>query len=108
MATIRINGMTFSGSNVSISGNRVSIDGVDQTPDSKNITITVTGDLESIKADAVEKITINGMVKGNVKTMSGDVECDNIGGDVETMSGDVTAGAIAGKVKTMSGDIRFK
>jgi hypothetical protein len=32
---------------------------------------------------------VTGDVSGNVNTMSGDVDCQNVGGSIKTMSGDV-------------------
>ena len=42
-----------------------------------------------------------------IKTMSGDVEIHgDVNGDVKTMSGDVDCGNVAGDVSSMSGDIK--
>ena len=34
-------------------------------------------------------VEIHGDVNGDVKTMSGDVDCGNVAGDVSSMSGDI-------------------
>lgn len=106
-STISINGTTFTTTgrgSISISNGRVTIDGKDVTPDAKIISIEVHGDIQSISADACEKITMTGSA-GSVRTQSGDVECGPVSGSVSTMSGDVRCGGISGSVSTMSGDV---
>ena len=124
MATITINGVTYSGNNLVINGNKIMIDGLDFSPEAKIITINIEGDINMLQADVCQEIHV---VKGNVGTLrttsgdvycttvtenvvttSGDVECDDIHGDVHTTSGDVTVGLISGSVSTVSGDIRYK
>jgi len=120
---ININGKSFVGRNIVMSGNKIIIDGVDVTPDSKNIEITVNGNLDSLKVDMCDKITVNGNVNelsttsgdvdckdvtGDVKTLSGDIECGNVGGSVQTTSGDIKAENITGSAKTLSGDIKYR
>jgi DUF4097 and DUF4098 domain-containing protein YvlB len=108
VATITINGLTITGGrNVSIQNGRVIVDGTDVTPESKQINISINGNVERLEADACQKITITGDV-GAVKTMSGDVDVTGaISGSVKTMSGNVDCGgSIAGSVSTMSGDIK--
>jgi hypothetical protein len=49
---ISINGMNiYTGRNITIRNNQVIIDGVDVTPDSKQIKIEVIGSIDSIRAD---------------------------------------------------------
>lgn len=107
---IVIGTQSFSGRNLTISNNRVIIDGVDVTanlPDQKTFNIEITGDIESLKADVCEKNSINGTV-GQLQTQSGDVECGDVKGSITTMSGDVDCGAVGGSIQTMSGDVRHK
>ena len=89
---ININGKVFYGNNVSISRNKIIIDGVEVTDEdvvnSKTVNITVEGNVNSIEADYVSKIEVKGTV-GNVKTTSGDIHCLNVEGDIKTTSGDV-------------------
>jgi hypothetical protein len=106
-STITINGVTITTSrsgSISVSNGRVIIDGKDVTPDAKQITIEVNGDIHSISADICTKIAVTGSA-GSVRTQSGDVECGPITGSVNTMSGAVRSGPIAGSASTMSGDI---
>ncbi len=127
---IRINGNIvdgdMAGRSVIISNNRVIIDGKDFTPDGKEITIVVEGDIDKLEVDYCKSIKITGNVisarstsgnmniagevKDSVSTVSGDVEVDgSIGGSVTTTSGDVKAGGtIGGSVSTLSGDIRSR
>jgi hypothetical protein len=98
----------YSGDNITISKGRVFINGQEiNTGDQKTINITVNGDIESIKADACQKITVSGS-SGSIQTQSGDVECGNVNGSVTTMSGDVDCGDIGGSVQTMSGNVKHK
>jgi hypothetical protein len=106
MNRITINGVSIvSGRSISVSGNKVFVDGKDVTPDAKIIRIEVHGNVGDLSADACESILINGSVDGSVSTQSGDVKCGDVGGGVSTMSGDVKCGVVGGSVKTMSGDI---
>ncbi len=109
MGTITINGKTFTGNSISVSGDKIIIDGSDVTPESKQINIHVLGSIQDLEVSMCNKITIDGTV-GTVSTKSGDVEVKgDITGDVKTMSGDVDCGGnITGSVKTMSGDIKYR
>jgi len=98
-----IDGKLFSGSNIRINGNKVTVDGVVQDGELVgDITVTVHGDVEALE-------NINGNVKannvGSVRTINGKVTCDDVAGDVKTTNGDVTARKILGKVTTVHGDI---
>ena len=123
MSSIIINGKSYIGSNVSVSGNKITINGTDVTPDTKIVNITIEGDVDEVRADYCEKIIVNGNVKtvsttsgdieckdiaGDVKLTSGDVQCGNVGGSVQTVSGDVKAENVNGSVKTLSGDIKYR
>lgn len=94
---------------MSISGGRVIVDGKDVTPDAKEITISIEGNVDKLEVDACSKISVTGDV-GHVKTLSGDVDVSgNVSGSVQTMSGDVDCGgSISGSVSTMSGDIKHR
>ena len=109
---------------IEVKNGKVYIDGKEVNAEGKEIVIYIEGNLNSVKADVCESITVKGSVdgvkatigdvavqgdvRGDVKTLSGDVKCGNVDGDVETMSGDVTCGSAAGNIKTMSGDINIK
>lgn len=110
--SIQINGFNIgtqnAGRNIVISSGKVIIDGVDCTPESKNIVIHITGDIDELSADSVSNITISGNAN-IVKTLSGDVDVEgDIKGSVQTMSGDVDCKNVHGSVSTMSGDIKQK
>lgn len=108
MSSVSINGVNYSGRNITISGNKVYIDGVDNTPESKNISIVVNGDLESLKADNCNTIEVTGSVMA-LNTISGDVKVGgNVDGSVKTMSGDVLCGSVGGNISTMSGDVKYR
>lgn len=107
---ITINGKTFlsvegnfvvSNGNVFIDGKSVEIDGVDQ----RVINIEINGNIQKMKVDACSKVSVQGSV-GNLSTISGNVDCKDIGGNVSSISGDVRCENIGGSVSTVSGDIR--
>jgi len=103
-SSVTIDGRTFTGRNISISGDKVVIDGVEQGGTLVGpISVVVNGNADSVETGS-GKVEVSGSA-GRVKTMSGDVKCGAVTGDVGTMSGDVTCGPISGSVKTMSGDI---
>lgn len=120
---ITINNNTITGRNIIISNGKVIVDGVDVTPDSKEITIQVTGNIENLQVDYAKEVAVYGtvaylkngsgdischrIVRG-VTSGSGDIECDVIEGDVNTGSGDVKCNTITGSVKTGSGSIKYK
>lgn len=101
---VTIDGRTFSGKSISIVGDKVVVDGVEQDGTLVGpISVVVNGNADSVETTS-GKVEVTGSV-GRIKTMSGSVRCADVSGDVGTMSGDVTCGAIAGNAKTMSGDI---
>ena len=107
-----INGVSYSGNNVTVCRNKVIIDGVEVTDknaiDGKIINITIDSPVDKLHVDACESIKIIGNV-GDVSTLSGDVDIEgSVSGSVKTMSGDVDCGAISGSVTTMSGDIKTR
>ena len=104
---ININGKTYSGNNIVVDNNRVIIDGKDVTDNHKNevkINITVNGDLEKLKVDVAETVTVNGNA-GSVDVVNGDVKCGNVKEGVSTVNGDIEAGYIEGGASTVNGDI---
>lgn len=102
------NSIASNGKSISIVGNRIIIDGTDMTPDSKDISITINGNIESLSADHCNQINIIGEVT-KAKTVSGDIDIKGgVLGDVSSVSGDIKCGAVTGSVKTVSGDIKNK
>lgn len=109
-AGVTISGSTVSGnvagSNLTISGGRVIVDGV-EVSDIANVgpvTIIVEGSIESLKLTA-GAVTVNGDV-GECQTVSGDIKvAGQIAGNCKTTSGDIEALAIHGSCKSVSGDI---
>lgn len=123
MATMHINGLTYTGKNITVSNGRVVIDGKDVTPDTKQISIAVDGNVGTLKVDQCDKVAVNGScekvetmsgavecgpVNGGVKTMSGDVKCGRVVGDVTTMFGDVDCGIVCGSARSTSGDVDYR
>ncbi len=108
--SIFINGVNMSapaakGGSISIVNGKVFINGVDVTPDSKEVVIKVDGDIESLQVDHAKSIEIKGDI-GTVKTVSGDLRINgDVKGHINTVSGDVTCNVAAGGISTVSGDI---
>lgn len=103
-SSVAIDGRIFTGRSVSIVGNKVVVDGVEQGGELVGpVNVIVNGNAESVEIGS-GTVEVSGSA-GLVKTMSGDVKCGAVTGDVGTMSGDVTCGPISGSVKTMSGDV---
>lgn len=109
MNSISINGMNINASgSIIVSNGKITVNGVDVTPDAKEINIVVNGDTDKIQVDACNELFVTGKV-GHIKTMSGDVNVSgDIEGSVQTMSGDVDCRKIGGSVSTMSGNIRHR
>lgn len=108
MASITINGVTISGSrSVVVRNGQVIVDGKNVTPeDVKEINITVNGNVGKLDVDACQTISVTGDVS-SVGTLSGDVTIDgDVKGSVKTLSGDVACGSVGGSVMTMSGDVK--
>lgn len=109
MNTVTVNGKTFvHNGSISISNGKVIVDGKDITPESKNINIIVNGNIDRIKVDSCDHVTVTGNAE-SVETMSGDININgDVNGFVKSMSGDIKCGHVSGKVSTMSGDIKNK
>lgn len=102
--SVTIDGRTFTGRSINIKGDKVIVDGVEQSGSLVGpIHIDIKGDVESLQATS-GSIDILGSC-GSVSTTSGDIHCGPVAGSVTTMSGDVTCSIIGGSVSTMSGDI---
>ena len=104
--TISINGKTYKGNDLSISGGKVYIDGKLQHEEDKiDINITVNGNLDTLEVDACNTITvkqnckvvtckngnviIHGNVEGDVTNKNGNIKCKNILGDANTNIGNI-------------------
>lgn len=105
---ININNNSYSGKNIVITNGKVFIDGMDVTPDSKNIDIKIEGNIDELKVDSCNSIYVLGSVK-NINTLSGDVDVvGHVGGNLKTMSGNIKCGDVEGSISTMSGDITHR
>lgn len=103
--TVTIDGKTFSGSSISINGNKVIVDGVAQDGELVGeIHVTVNGDCEVVE-NSNGPIEVKGSA-GSVRTSNGRITCGNVGGDVTSSNGGITCGAVTGNVRTSNGSIR--
>lgn len=108
MATVIINGKSYSGNNITVINNKVIVDGKDATPEGKEINIVVEGNISDLNVDACNRVTVTGSVK-KITTMSGDVEITgDVDGDINTMSGNVDCNMVGGSVSSMSGNVKHK
>lgn len=104
-STVTIDGKTFSGSSISISGNKVIVDGVTQEGELVgDINVTVNGDCQSVE-NSNGTVEVKGSA-GSVRTSNGRITCGNVGGDVTSSNGTITCGAVTGNVRTSNGNIR--
>jgi len=105
---ITINGKKFKGNSISVSRNKIIIDGKDCTPDAKEINIIVNNDISELKIDVCDTLKVKGNV-GSIQTQSGDVKVEgDVTGNISTMSGDVDCYEVGGNISTMSGDIKHR
>ena len=108
MSQIIINNKNYSGRNISVNNGNVIIDGKSIEIEEKEINISVTGNIDSLKVTSCNELQIKGYVN-TVETTSGDIDIEgNVSGNVKTVSGDVRCEYITGDVKTVSGNIRRK
>lgn len=108
MNKITINANTYSGNSVVITSGKVAINGKNVTLDSKEINISVVGNIEQLKVDACNKVSIEGNVK-SISTQNGDVNVTgDVNGNISTMSGDIDCEHVQGSISSMSGDVKHK
>jgi hypothetical protein len=102
---ISIDGRHFVGRSVQINGDKVVIDGIEQSGSLVGpISIAIHGNVEKLESSA-GSVTVNGSA-GSVSTSSGSIKCGDVSGNVSTTSGGVTCGKIAGNATTVSGNIK--
>lgn len=105
---IIINGISYSGNNITIQNGKVIVDGKNLTPEDKEINILIEGNIDSVKVDYCNELLIKGDA-GNISTVSGDVSVlGKVTGSIMTTSGDVDCTTISGNVSTVSGDIKTR
>lgn len=109
MNTININGSMISGSsgkNITIINGRVIIDGKDVTQDSKEINITIYGNIDQLQVDSCSTISVSGDA-GTIKSQSGDIDiAGNVFGSVSNMSGNISCGDVGLRANTISGVVK--
>lgn len=86
MAQIIVNDIVYTGNDVIIRNNKIIINGVDITPDTKEINISVIGNVDKVDVSSCNKIEITGDT-GNITTQNGDIKISgNVSGNVKTQS----------------------
>lgn len=113
--SVTIDGVTYRGNSVVVSGNIVGgdlnvgtviIDGKRQEKQlhlGSRIAVQVTGDVAQLDCGAGD-VKFSGSV-GSLKTGSGNVECRDVQGSVTTGSGNVSCGHVSGNVRTGGGNV---
>jgi len=105
---IIINGNSYVGNNVTIKGNKVIIDGKDCTPDSKDISIKIEGNINEISVDYCDSFDMVGDAN-KVTTTNGNIQITGaVSGDVTTTNGNISCAEVKGSVKTHNGNIKHK
>ena len=110
MAQITINGVSIrSGQNITIRNNRVIVDGEDVTPDAKEISIAVTGDVERLEASGCTSVEVSGNA-GSISSKAGDVQVGgDVAGGIHSKAGNVDIdGSVGGDVSVTAGNIRYR
>jgi len=101
-----IDGKSFSGSNISISNGKVTVDGVVQDGSlSGDVNVVIHGDVQMIESQSG---IVTAQNVGEINTGSGDVKCGDVGGSIRTGSGDVDCSTVAGNIRTGSGDVTHR
>lgn len=106
-STVQINGVTYTGQNVTINNDKVVVDGVVQKQSLAGpITVTVHGSCESLSTTSGD-VYVNGN-SGSVTSVSGDIDVvGNVEGAIKTVSGDVSVRRThTNNISTISGDIQ--
>ena len=96
MAITVINGVKYTGRNISITNGQVIVDGVPQPDNNLNKVVEVRileGTVQNLKSDA--SITA-GLVMGNVQA-GNSVSCDDVNGSIQA-GNSVTCGKVGGSV----------
>ncbi len=103
-----VNGKIYAGGSVVIGNGRVLINDEDVTPEAKVINIQCEGDLNSLKIDNCESVSINGNA-GSVSVANGDVQISgSVMGNVSSTNGSVSCQDVSGNVSTINGDIKHR
>lgn len=106
---IIINGKPISGKNISVSGNKVIVDGkeVSGLEEQKVINIEVTGDIQTLQSGN-GSVSVKGDV-GSIETVNGDIEIEgDVKLNIKTVNGDVSCGAVGGSVSSVNGSIKTR
>ena len=96
MATISINGMSFSGDNITIIDNDIIIDGKSAIKVPENtLQIKITGTLNSVSCD--RSLNVCGLIQGDVEA-KGSINCDDVNGNV-IAGGSVNCDKVRGNIQ---------
>ena len=103
---VTVNGKTYKGNNVSISNNKVYIDGkLENQEDEKVINVVVNGNINTLTIDYCDNLEMVGDC-GIVASKNGDVVIKgNVANDVTSKNGNIVCGNVGGNVETKNGNI---
>jgi len=118
---VTVNGVSYSGRNVTIDGDKVIVDGkVVEVPEGRKIEVTIEGDLERLHLTngvvyakgmigdiAMQNGTVNAEadIKGEVSMGNGKITCHDVYADVNLDMGSIKASTIHGNASTKMGNI---
>lgn len=104
---ISINGKTYTGNSVTVANGKVMIDGKLADQDgSKEIYITVNGNVENLNIDYCDSLDIGGDC-GTVQSTNGDLKIyGNVWGSVTNKNGNIRCGDVGGNVTNKNGNIK--
>lgn len=95
--------ITISGKQVSIRGGKATVDGEEYAIEGVSLTVVILGDVNVLDVEACSTSEITGSA-GKVKSMSGQITCNNVEGDASTMSGNIICQTLHGSASTLSGN----
>lgn len=117
-----INNTVIIGDYLRIEENRIIVNDVDVTPDTKVINIEITGNVGDIKLASINSLVVNGNadtvncvsgevvcgdVYGSVINTSGNITCKKVGGNVNNTTGKISCDQVFGSVQTKTGNIKY-
>lgn len=109
IGTIWVNGKSYTGSALSISNNKVVVDGVEQvvgsTENENTYNIKIEGNADVVNVGGCGNVDIDGDA-GHVSNVSGDIKISGNSTKTSSVSGNISvAGSVSGWINTVSGSV---
>lgn len=109
-STIQINGVSYSGNNITVESDKIIIDGktiilASELPSLKPI-INISGNVESVSTTSGEITVVQNA--NNVSSTNGNIRIHgNVSHTVKSTNGNISANKILGAVSTVNGNIKY-